>query len=61
MAKKYTLNLNGIEFTNADLRERFDKYNELHFEGKCVTDNSFGCQAIKEIMERILDSRQKMD
>jgi hypothetical protein len=34
MANKKTLNEDGVELTKADLRERFDKYNELYFEGK---------------------------
>lgn len=34
MGKKYTLNLDGVELTKADLKERFDKYNVMYFDGK---------------------------
>ena len=34
MGRKLTLNVDGNELTKADLKERFDKYNELYFEGK---------------------------
>ena len=34
MANKLTLKVDGVELTKADLRERFDKYNELYFECK---------------------------
>ena len=34
MANKLTLNVDGVELTKADLRELFDKYNALYFEGK---------------------------
>ena len=34
MGRYLTLNVDGNELTKADLEERFDKYNELYFEGK---------------------------
>lgn len=33
MGKKLTLNVNGIELTKQDIKERFDKYNSLYFNG----------------------------
>ena len=34
MGRKLTLNVDGNELTKVDLKERFDKYNKLYFEGK---------------------------
>ena len=34
MVGKLTLNVNGAEFTKADLKERFDEYNTLYFDGR---------------------------
>ena len=34
MGRHLTLNVDGNELTKADLKERFDKYNKLYFEGK---------------------------
>lgn len=34
MVKHLTLNVDGKELTKADLKERFNKYNELYFDGK---------------------------
>lgn len=36
MGRHLTLNVDGNELTKADLKERFNKYNELYFEGKLV-------------------------
>lgn len=34
MGKKLTLNVDGKELTKKDLKERFDKYNAMYFDGK---------------------------
>ena len=34
MGRKLTLNVDGNELSKTDLKERFDKYNTLYFEGK---------------------------
>ena len=34
MGKKLTLNVEGTEFTKKDLKDRFEKYNELYFYGR---------------------------